>query len=475
MVFSRGSGAKVDQLSGMDNVFLAAETDRTPMHVTAVLTYEPPADTHENSVFERVRAQLSNSLDKSPVFRRRLIRAPLRYDHPYWADDETFDLDNHVDSLVLPKPGNWEQFCSAVTHLHSRPLNLDRPLWEAHVIEGIDAVENMSEGSFAIVIRMHHAAIDGVSGTRIIAALHTPAAESPSGSSAAEWQPARRPSSAEMMWNSYLNYLQRSGDFWQTVNEVVPALRKARSKLDERPALMQSFQTRFNAGVTRQRHFDSVALDIDKLKHCRGHVPGSTLNDVVVSIVGGGLRRYLLEKDELGEESLVAGAPINIRDKDDSESAGNLISMMRIPLGTDVGDPVERLRAVNAGSLSSKAYARKMGLKTLTNVAQSLNPQLLVLGVRAVTSELLNDIVRTPVHTVVTTVPGPRFDMFLGSARLTRVMGLGPLVDQVGLFHAVTSVASSMSISFVCCPESMPDPGFYRECLESAYEELLQA
>lgn len=466
------SGETMEQLSAVDNVFLAAESSRTPMHVTAVLIYDGAAAVDDvQPVFEQVRARLEAGLDKSVIFRRKITKAPMQYDHPYWTDDERFDLDNHVQNIVLPKPGDWQQFLSAVNRLHEQPLDMKRPLWEAHIVEGLDQVDDLQAGAFAIVIKVHHAAVDGVTMTKIIAALHTPESEEPS---TPDWKPGRTPSPMSMMWNSYRNYLRRPTEFWKTVSEVVPALRDAAGAADGQPPLTQKFKTRFNTGVSQQRVFDSVELDIDRLRECRQHVPGSTINDVIVSIVGGGLRRYLQENDELADESLVAGAPINVRGSEKDDSSGNLISMMRIPLGTDIADPVERLVAVNAGSLQSKSYAKNVGLQTLTNVAQTISPQLLVLGVRAVTSQMLADVVAAPVHTMVSNVPGAPVELYLNHARLARVVGLGPLIDQVGLFHAVTSAGKSMSITFVSCPDMLPDPGHYGESLLDAYRELCE-
>ena len=460
------------QLSGLDNVFLQAESARTPMHITAVMIYDrstaPPGSLSFDGVFSHFEANLK----KSPIFRRKLLRTPFGADKPYWIEDRDFDLRSHVVHEALPKPGNWQEFCTLIADLHGQALNLKRPLWEAHVVGGLNNVEGVPDGSFAIILKVHHAAIDGVSAAEIINALHSLRQDETPDDSNDDWQPERVPGAMDLMWRSTMNSLIRSTELAETLGKFIPAVRQANKRSEKKTEFAQKFKTRFNRRVSGHLVSDALRMPFEQVREIKNHVQGTTINDVVVSIVGGGLRRYLAAKDELPEESMVAGAPINTRDIAGNESTGNSISMMRIPLRTDIADPLERLNAVHSGAIESKMYAKAIGVQSMTDIADSLSPGWLALGLRAVTAEGLSERIPTPLHTMVSNVPGPPVDLYLRGARLHDILGFGPLVDQAGLFHAVTSIGGSMAISFTCCRNMLPDPAFYRQCLQESFEEL---
>lgn len=465
----------MQQLSAMDNLFLHAESSRTPMHITIVMIYDQSTAAGGAIRFKEILSHFEQNLSKSPVFRRKLLHTPFGIDQPYWLEDENFDLEFHVRHIALPRPGDWRQFCILISRLHSQGLDLSRPLWEAYVIEGLDEVDGLPKGSFAIVLKVHHAAIDGVSGSEIINALHSLDPNDRPASADDHWQPERPPGNLDLMWRSYKNNIGRPTQLFKTLSNAVPAFGKARQLDNKGQKTGPKVKTRFNKRISGHRVSDAIHLQFEQIRKIKNSVANTTVNDVVVSIVGGGLRRYLIAKDESPDASLVTGAPINIRSKADTDNVGNLISMMRISLGTDIDDPKERLKAVHASAVQSKAYAKAIGVRTMTDIAQSLSPRLLALGMRAATGQVLNERIQTPVHTMVSNVPGPPVDLYMRGARLHRMIGLGPLVDQVGLFHAVMSVGKSMSISFTCCREMLPDPDFYRACLQESFEELRDA
>ena len=189
-------------------------------------------------------------------------------------------------------------------------------------------------------------------------------------------------------------------------------------------------------------------------------------------MVGGGLRKYLQAKGELPASSLSCGAPINVRAERNSESIGNQVGMMTIDMATDIEEALPRLRAVTEHARESKAYSSALGAKTMLELSQGLWPSVVGIGMRAATLAAVSGEMALPVHTVVSNVPGPQMPLYLAGARVHALMGLGPTPDMMGLFHAVISGAGKISINFVCCREMMPDPGFYRQCLQQAYDEL---
>lgn len=465
----------MQQLSGLDSVFLALESDSTPMHVSGLLLYQGVIDGDSDTLLSSVRARFAGILEQFPILRQRISdKQALLDDYPYWIDDERFNLDQHVQLKTLPQPGDWTQLRTLVSRLHEEPVHLKFPLWDAYVIDGLVSGNDFPDNSFAVLIKVHHAAIDGASMVKVLEALHSQG-NTGIADDTADWLPQPKPRPMSLYWKSYGHQLERRKILFQTLRKLVPIKNQSKSEPREKVALTQKFTTRFNKKVTIGRTFDSVEFELDEIKRCKDKVEGATINDVVVSIVGGGLRHFLNHVGELTHESLVTGAPINIRDEESQFASSNQISMMRITLGTHIADPIDRLIAVKSRSKKSKNFSRNVGLKTLTNLTQSLDPSFLKLGVRAATSDILSELINTPVHTIVSNVPGPREPFKLGGADLMRVMALGPLIDQMGLFNAVTSYNNALSISFVSSADMLPEPERYAACLRQAYDELCNA
>ena len=464
-----------EQLSGLDYLFIQQESPRTPMHISPVIIYDV-SELDRKLRFKDVLRVFERNLHKSKVFRRKLLDRTHGLDRPFWIEDEHFDLEFHVRHIALPQPGDWRQFCILLARLHARGLDMRRPLWEAWVIEGLDKVEDLPPGSFAIMLKVHHSAIDGVSGAEIINAIHslTPEREPPRVDDS--WQPERPPTDGELWLRALRNNLKLPGKFIETLRDIVPGAVEAARLSDEHPQSKAAWlHTRFNGRISSTRVTDTLRIDLDLVKAIRKAVPGSTVNDVIVTIVGGALRKYLDAHGELPEESLTCGAPISVRPREAQSSAGNQVSMMTIGLGTDIEDPLERLREVNHHAIDGKAYSSAFGAHALMDVSQSLSPQILGMGIRASALAALRADIALPMQTVVSNVPGPQFPLYLAGARMHAMLGMGPLLDNMGLFHAVISGAGKICINFTSCREMLPDPGFYRQCLDASLEALKTA
>ena len=162
----------MQQLTGIDTLFLTQETERTPLHISPLLIYDPSTAPGGSVRFKDILRLFESRLHLAPIFRRKLVQVPFDLDYPYWVETEDFDLEFHVRHIALPRPGDWRQLCIQVARLHARILDRSHPLWEAYVIEGLDNIEGLPKGSFALFLKMHHAAIDGVAGAEIIGAIH---------------------------------------------------------------------------------------------------------------------------------------------------------------------------------------------------------------------------------------------------------------------------------------------------------------
>lgn len=465
------------QLSATDSIFVYNESSRTPLHISPLLIYSPPGKGEEPVRFKNVLKRFEQRLHKSPVFRRKLTKVALDLDRPYWIEDEEFDLEFHVRHMALPKPGDWRQFCILLARLHSRPLDLTRPPWEAYIIEGLDNINGLPKGSFALYMKIHHSAIDGATGNQMIEALHDlepkPVIELANDS----WRPETEPGPINKLGKAYLNMFKVPG----RVRAIARHALKSRSETVreligsgiENHAINE--RTKFNSSVSPHRVFGGLRMELAKLKFIKNTAGHCTLNDVLLSLTGGAMRHYLTEYSDLPEQSLVVGVPISARTEEDTNTeGGNKVTGMRLNLRTDVADPLERLRAINRDAINSKVYANAIGAERMVTVLNSIPSGIASLGMRAMAITGLS--ARSPIaHTIVTNVPGPQFPLYFCGAKASLWIGLGCVMDGMGLFHTVNSYNGYVFLSFVCCRKMMPDPDFYHQCINRSLQEHMEA
>lgn len=467
----------MQQLTGLDAMFLHQEMDNAPMHIGPLFIYDPSTAPNGFVRFKDILQTFRNRLGRSTVFRRKIVAVPLQLDQPYWVEDANFDLEFHVRHIALPKPGDWRQLCIQVARLHSRPLDRSRPLWEAYVIEGLDRVKGLPPGSFAIFLKVHHAAMDGATGIEIMGAIHDLSPNPESEPAADDWAAERDPSTLELLARAYFHNLRQPWKLANLIGESVPILRRIQvGKKEKRfKSLGPKERARFNGAITAHRVFDAVTFDLAEVRQIKQVVEGATVNDVILTVVGGGLQRYLVAKNERPEKSLVAGAPVNVRSDAQKDTGGNRVSMMSVSFCSDVEDPLQRLHDVHAGAVGSKAYHNAVGANLMVDLGESLPASLVVLAGRAASAAGLVANMRPIFNTVVTNVPGPQVPLYMGGAKLVRSLGAGPCMDSLGLFHPVTSYNGMISIAFQACREMMPDPEFYAQCLRQSFRELKRA
>ncbi|RMH78682.1 MAG: wax ester/triacylglycerol synthase family O-acyltransferase, partial [Actinomyces sp.] len=447
----------------LDASFLYLESPTTPMHVGSLVVYDQSEAPGGIIRFREILELVRERLPLARCFRQKAVRVPLDLDHPWWVEDENFDLEHHVRHIALPKPGDWRQLCILTARLVSLPLDPTRPLWELWVIEGLDAVEGYPPGSFAIVSKIHHAAIDGVSGAEIFAALHDlePGArrEIPD-----DWRPEPDPNALELLARAGINNVTRPVAGLQALGRLVPAVGDTIGRVRRGEAGLPRLRppvTRFNTTVSAHRVFEGRRFALADVKKVRRLVPGSTVNDVVLAVVGGALRRYLIDHDELPDRSLVAMAPVSTRTEATRGAGGNEVSSLLVPLATDVADPVDRLAAIHAATRASKELDRAIGARVLTDFGRFGPMRLASLAARLYTRTGLARRAGMPMNCVVTNVPGPQFPLYMGHARVLDIYGVGPIVDGMGLIHPVMSYDGGLTVSFTGCRDQLPDPGRY--------------
>jgi WS/DGAT/MGAT family acyltransferase len=234
-------------------------------------------------------------------------------------------------------------------------------------------------------------------------------------------------------------------------------------------------RTRWNAAVSPHRVVEGRAFSLQDIRDIRKRVPGATVNDVILTVCSGAMRRYLEHHDELPDDSLSAMAPISVRTQDDEGSAGNIISTMSVTLHSDEPDPLKRLEKIHETTKASKATAAAVGARTMTDIGQFMPGMLAGLAARAYTRLGLANRIRPFLNTVITNVPGPQIPLYFTGAKMVSLYGIGPILDGMGLIHPVFSYSGRISISVTACREQMPDPEFYAECLQASFDALNDA
>ncbi|MEX0706545.1 MAG: wax ester/triacylglycerol synthase family O-acyltransferase [Woeseia sp.] len=465
------------QLSGLDASFLYLETGSTPMHIGTLAIYDQSTAPGGRVTFKEILQFFEKRLHKASAFRQRLVRVPLSLDNPYWIEDPDFDLEFHVRHIALPKPGDWRQLCIQAARLHARPLDMRKPLWEAYVIEGLDNVAGVPKDSFALVTKIHHSAIDGVSGAEIAAAIHDLSPDAEVEEPARQWMPERIPTGVELLTKSAVRSLAGPVKFGRLLMRSAPSLAKVVGGIasGQLKLPVRVPRTRFNGNVTSHRVFDGRLFDMDEFKAIKNSQPGTTVNDVALTICGGALRCYLESRDELPRTSLVAMVPMSIRPEDKQRSAGNMVTAMSLPIRTDIADPLKRLLAVSAESNQAKKLTHTMGPALAADAAELLPSTVSGLLTRMYADAALAERIPPLFNTVITNVPGVNVPLYSMGSRMVANYGLGPLVHGLGLFQPVLSYNNTITICAIADRDMMPDPAYYSECLQTAFDELKAA
>jgi WS/DGAT/MGAT family acyltransferase len=467
----------MEQLNPQDAQFLYIESEHNLTHVTSVTVFDPSTVPGGGVVrFKDIIAHVESRLEGNPMLRRKLVRVPLELDYPYWVDDEYFDIEYHLRHGRLPAPGNWRQFCIHLARYHSRPLDMNKPLWEVFVIEGLDNIEGLPPGCYALAIKIHHAAVDGASLMRFLLSLvdidnkGTPAL--PMDPVTAPETP--RPSLREMARRAAGNNLRSPVRIADAILRNTPGIyESARRAIDKRGDKGSTVpETRFNGKVSPHKMFDAIECSLDDLKTIRQLVPGCTINDVVLAVCAGGLRHYLMHHRELPDEPLVAWVPINARPGGaaDTDSPGNNITAMTTSIHTDEPNPSRRLEKIYGSTRLSKEAKSGLSARLMTDITRHVPAATQVLVSRLV---MMSGAAARVCNLFISNVPGPQFPLYMNGAQQVGSYGLAPLGDGMGLFIGTPSYNGKMSLNVISTREMLPDIQYFMECLQLSLNELL--
>ena len=462
----------MQRLSGLDASFLYLETSTQPLHVCSVLELDTSTIPGDYS-FEKLRDQLASRITAIPTFREKLANSFLNLDHPVWVKDDEFHLERHVHRIGLPAPGGRVELAEICGHLASLPLDRRHPLWEMWAIEGLGGTDARKGGRLAVLTKVHHAAVDGVTGANLMSQLCSVEPDAP----------PPQPVDASPEANPLRIALGGLGRFAvrpitlatsvlpSTVSTVVDTVRRAAGGR-AMPSPFAAPQTPFNASITADRNVAFAQLDLADVKKVKDHF-GVKVNDVVMALVSGVLRTFLIQRDELPENTLVAMVPVSVHDRSDRPGR-NQVSGMFASLQTQIADPGERLRAIAEANVIAKDHSSAIGATLLQDWSQFAGPAVFGVAMRVYARTRLTE--SRPVHNlVVSNVPGPQIPLYFLGAEVEAMYPLGPIFHGSGLNITVMSLNGKLNVGLISCPELLPDLWDMADGFVTGMGELLAA
>ncbi len=468
------------QLGILDAAFINLEQTNTPQHVGGMGIYDPSTAPGGFVRFKDVIANFERRLGTQPLFRTRLLQVPGGLDRPYWVKDANFDVEFHLRHIALPHPGDWRQLCIQVARLHSRPIDMSRPLWEAYIIEGLDNIPHLPEGSFAVYTKMHHALVDGAGGSSFMELLHDLSANPVDTQDTSSEEPRlvdNVASNSELLYKASINGVANTLGLIKGVARTTRDMGKYALKIarKEIPAPdISAPKTIFNKPVGPHRVFDAAEFPLDGFKEIKNSA-GVTLNDVALGVIGGALQRYLVARGEEPEGSLAASMPLNMRTRRGSTGDNNQVGAVFASLHSDIADPIERLKAVHKSTLEAKEHGESSPMVDILKIAGVFSPAITKAAAGFWSRNQLSKHIPVNISTVISNVAGPPFPLYCAGARMVDYYGLGVLTPGLGIFHLVFSYSGKLTLSVLADRNIIPDPEVYRECLIASYNELYAA
>jgi diacylglycerol O-acyltransferase len=472
----------MQQLTGLDASFLALETATTTGHVGGVCILDPSVAPRPLTL-ARLTEVLGERLPLVPVLRRRLLNVPLGLDQPYWVDDADFDIEYHIREIALPRPGSDAQLTEQVARLHARPLDRTKPLWEIYLITGL------AKRRAAVYTKIHHSAIDGASGAELLTVLLDLVPEGRELPASEEFRPARPPGPAVLTALAAARLAWRPVQTVQITNELVKVLPTLAPTVSRLVGGMLGLNrgdggvigtvpgrapaTPFNKAITPHRRLAFRSVDLGTVKAVKNAF-GVSVNDVVMAMCAGALRRWLTDHGALPATPLIAMIPVSVRDPASKGALGNKVSAMLATLPTHVADPGERLDIVHAATQLAKAQQAAIPQGLVDQISEFALPALTARAARVVfATGLLHRL--PPFNLCISNVPGPNVPVYLCGAKLLAHYPVSVVTDGQGLNITLVGYLGQLHFGLAACRELVPDIDALAGYLVDELELLHQA
>ncbi len=472
------------QLSELDASFLYLESETAPMHIGGVYLFDA-SNRSEPLPFSTFVAYLRSRLHVVPVFRQRLKEIPLRLGRPYWIDDPDFSIERHLAYVNLAEHSHQSDLMALASKILEEPLKRDRPLWHITFVDGFTlgdeagggdengvrrrlssdpGLDGEQEGSggnkgFALIVKLHHAAIDAFSGEEIIGKLLEYTPEPRPITPPRPWQPCPEPSEERVMLQTGANLLRTPLQVTSLAMTAAEAtarglIQKQLRKLPLPLPLFSAPHSPFNRQITANRQIVATTVELSRLKAVKATLGDVTLNDVVLGLCAETLRRYLVTQKADTDRSLVAMTPISVRSSSLRRATGNQMSAMLLDLATNEPDPARRIRQIHWNAVASEPYREAIAADRLTEMLPST---MLALSARLYSELQIAQRYQPVFNLPITNVPGPQVPLYLQGARLVRQYNTAPLFDSMGLVIVAVSYQGKLTLNFTLCPDVVAD------------------
>jgi diacylglycerol O-acyltransferase / wax synthase len=460
----------MDRLSPLDASFLHIEDDVNLMHIGSVGIFEGPPPP-----FAELRAMLAGKIPLVPRYRQRVREIPLTLGRPVWVEDPHFSLDYHLRHTALPAPGGEEELRNLMGRVMAQRLDLTKPLWEWWMVEGLE------QGRWALISKAHHALVDGVSGTDLLAVALEPSPE-PSPPTTDDWERRPEPSPSRLLVGTIGEYLASPREQLRAVRSWGRTPRRLAMQVAGSVKGLASMSTLAHARgestllgpIGPHRRYAWAQTTLEDVKTIRTRLGGS-VNDVVLAAVSRGYRDLLLAHDEDVEDRTVRTlVPVSVRKETEQGTYNNRVSAVFAELPVGVADPVERLEAVHAQMDRLKASGQAVAAETLTSLSGFAPPLLLAVGTR-IAFKVARRLPRTPIETVTTNVPGPQQPLYACGRRMEIAYPYVPLASPVRVGTAIFSYDGNLTFGVTADRDGVEDIEVLARGIEAGIAELLKA
>ena len=459
----------MERLSGLDAGLLYSESSRIPLNICSVVELDT-STVPGGYTFERFRDDLGSRMQALPELRAKLADSQLNLDHPVWVEERDFDLSRHLKRIGLPAPGSRKELADLCAHIASVPLDRSKPLWEMWVIEGFGGTAPEEGGRLALMLKVHHAVVDGVSAANLLntlcdldvdAALPEPV-DGPG--DAAPWAVAA---------DGLVRFLTRPWQLTRVIPETAEMIVKTVNRAVNGTAMAAPFSapaTRFNAELTSERSIALAQLDLNNVKKVKNRFDVK-VNDVVMALCSGALRGFLADREELPDKPLIAVVPSSVQGQTDRPGR-NQLSGMFCNLHTDIDDPVQRLLTIAESDTCAKEHSGSLGPALLVDLAAVISRGMFgwMLGLMSRTP-----LTRAHIHNVIiSNVAGPTQTLYSCGAEVTALFPLGPIFHGSGLNVTVMSMGDTLNVGLISCPQLVDDLWGLADRFEAVLGELLR-
>ncbi|MDO6825175.1 wax ester/triacylglycerol synthase family O-acyltransferase [Marinobacter sp. 1_MG-2023] len=475
------------QLSELDASFLYLESANAPMHIGSIYLFDA-SERDAPLAFSTFISHLRSRLHVVPVFRQRLKEIPLRLGRPYWIDDPEFSIERHLAYVSLGVNSRESNLMTLASKILEEPLKRDRPLWHITFVDGFQLGEKNAEESskkgregFALIVKLHHAAIDAFSGEEIIGKLLEYTPQPQPINAPRPWKARPKPSEERVIIQAGANILRTPWRFASLAAGAAETtarglIQKQLLKIPLPFPLFSAPHSPFNRKITPNRQIVPAKVELSRLKAIKAALGDVTLNDVVLGLCAETLKRYLGTQDADTRQSLIAMTPISVRSSTLSRTTGNQMSAMLLDLATNEPDPARRIRKIHWNAVSSEPYRDAIAADRLTELLPS---NMLALSARLYSELQIAQRYRPVFNLAITNVPGPKVPLYLQGAKLTQQYNTAPLFDSMGLVVVAMSYQGSLTLNFTVCPDVVPQGSSLRkhvcdslEAIEKAASEL---